>query len=149
MEKNDLIFREKNVEIICWYAVEHEPVPTRVVNPKACGVQGRSPSGGCGGAKPHVKKRFDEKMFENFSKKCQNFLFSIFFCRGLRPLIHPNGAAPLDPTCFELKTLASQVHTQRHSIRTCNVFFYACKTLSTSTFLSINLRRKCYWWKMS
>ena len=37
-------------------AVEHEPVPTRVLNPKSCGVQRRSPGGGCGGAKPPRKK---------------------------------------------------------------------------------------------
>ena len=28
---------------ICLFAVEHEPVPTRVLNSKACVVQGRSP----------------------------------------------------------------------------------------------------------
>ena len=37
---------------------EREPVPTtRVLNPKAWGVQGRSPGRGCGGAKPPAYKK--------------------------------------------------------------------------------------------
>ena len=39
-------------------AVEHEAVPTRVLNPKAWEVQGRSPGGHAGG-KPHATKKMD------------------------------------------------------------------------------------------
>ena len=45
-------------------SVEREPVLTRVLNPKACVVQGRSPGegggegGGGGAAKPPAKKKY-------------------------------------------------------------------------------------------
>ena len=59
-------------------AIEREVVPNRVLNPKACGVQGRSPGGRCGKVKAHsqffpiekinVNKYFG-KIFDNIFKK--------------------------------------------------------------------------------
>ena len=48
--------------------VEREPVPTQVLNPKACGVQGRSSDGGWGGTK--IPAREKTLLFlRNFKKK--------------------------------------------------------------------------------
>ena len=48
-------------------AVESKPVLTRVLNPKECGVQERSPGKGCvEQSHPHKKKKFDRSLFEKF-----------------------------------------------------------------------------------
>ena len=72
-------------------AVEREPFPTRVLNPKACEVQGCSPGGGFGGAKPptHKKKIRQKKkkivwnvctfFYKSDEKKCWTLFFTIFF----------------------------------------------------------------------
>ena len=69
----------KFFSFFCWNAVEREPVPIGILNPKACGVQGCSPGGGCRGTQPpaHKKKTwifffdniFIQKIFQLFSKK--------------------------------------------------------------------------------
>ena len=41
-------------------AVEREPVPTRVLNPKEFGVKGRSPGRGPWGKATRIKKMFDK-----------------------------------------------------------------------------------------
>ena len=47
----------------------------RVLNPKACGVQGRSLGGGCRGAKPLDENKNVEKktFFEKFTSNILNF----------------------------------------------------------------------------
>ena len=62
-------------------AVEREPVPTRVLNPKAGGVQGRSPGWGCGGAKHLANKKKSEKIFSTkyFSRNFRTFFHQHFF----------------------------------------------------------------------
>ena len=54
-------FFEKSGRVLCINAVELEPVPTRVLNQKACEIQGRSSGGGClgegeGKSLLHIKK---------------------------------------------------------------------------------------------
>ena len=74
-ESDDLkkftFWKKKDVEIFYWNAVECKPVPTRVLNPKACGVQERNPGWGCRGAKPLATKRK--------RKKCWHFFIEVFF----------------------------------------------------------------------
>ena len=74
------------------------------------------------------KTKFDEKMFENFSKHfLSTFFFQFFFAGGLAPPHLPQGLCPWTPHAFGLKTPASQVLAQWHSIRTGNVFFMSVK----------------------
>ena len=56
-------------------AIERVPVPTKVLNPKACGIQGVQPRWGCGGAKPSARKKI-----ENLSTF---FKISIFFSQKI------------------------------------------------------------------
>ena len=48
----------------------------KVFNPKACGVQGRSPGGVCGGTKPPVHKKKLKKKFS--TKKTFKIFYNIF-----------------------------------------------------------------------
>ena len=57
-----------NVEIFCWYAVEREPVPMRVLNPKASGALGGDPGGGAAGRSPPQKKIDKKNVFFFFLK---------------------------------------------------------------------------------
>ena len=50
--------------------VECEPVPIRVLNPRACGVHGRRPGGGCRATKPPARKKVENKFFQQKQKKC-------------------------------------------------------------------------------
>ena len=61
LRKKSLKLGKKCRDFFCWNTVECEPVPTRFLNPKACGVQGRSPGGGCAGTEPHTHKKNWEK----------------------------------------------------------------------------------------
>ena len=56
-------------------AFEREPVPSRVLNPKAYGVQGFSPGGGCGGMKAPPKKKIKIYIYIFFFFKISNFFF--------------------------------------------------------------------------
>ena len=54
-KKKILLSRRKNLHFLL-IAVQREPVPTRVLNPRTCVVQGRNPGGGYGGGAPTHKK---------------------------------------------------------------------------------------------
>ena len=59
----NFFFRPISIKkILGTIAGEREPVPMRVLNPKACGVQGRSPGGGCGGGKAPLIKMEEKKI---------------------------------------------------------------------------------------
>ena len=56
--------------------VEREPVPTRVLNPKECGVQGRSrPGGGVQGNKAPSAKKMEKKIRQKSSETYAQFIF--------------------------------------------------------------------------
>ena len=71
LKKNYGNFFEKSGSVFALNAVEREPIPTRVLYPKTCGVQGRSPGRGCGGSKPPRKKKVRKK--KNLTKKKKKF----------------------------------------------------------------------------
>ena len=68
---------------LCWNAVECKPVPTCILNPKACGVQGCSPEGGCGGGE-NFRHFFIEIFF-----KCKHF-FCLNRLKRTQKLFHWN-----------------------------------------------------------
>ena len=68
---------EKSGRVFCWHTVKREPVPIRVLNPKACGVQGRRPDGGCRAAKPPTKKKSDISFFQKYFFSIQKQFFFI------------------------------------------------------------------------
>ena len=63
-DKQFLLKMRKNLEVcLCKICSWRLPVPTRVLNQKACEIKGRRPGGGYGGHSPH-QKNFLEKVWE-------------------------------------------------------------------------------------
>ena len=75
--KKNIYMFEKSGRVFCWHTVKREPVPIRVLNPKACGVQGRRPDGGCRAAKPPTKKNLIFHFFKNIFFLYKNNFFKL------------------------------------------------------------------------
>ena len=69
---NSITLSKKHGNMQFWNSVEHEPVPTRVLNVKESGASGRSPWWGMQGGEAPAKK--NQKNFEHFFTQFFSFL---------------------------------------------------------------------------
>ena len=116
----------KNLEVwLCKICRWHQPVPTRVLNPKHAGSRGAVPVGGMGGEPPYQFYFLivNEKIVFKETKK-------IFLVCPSGP---PTGAAPLDSACFWIEEMRTLIRTGSWST--------AFKEFSAAVFFCITQKK--------